>query len=240
MRLAAVIVGGALVASLLAPAGAGALPMLTEADAAELAQTLADADAEQSICYGWQVSIDDATGEFSGTDQGSSRGGPGVPVDTALCGRYAVLVAELRYTSESSEAEDQARVEIVSNLDPPLDASELEELGFGADALLAENDDENLTNMAGALPLLAAEHGAAGFVPFEVRTTPLPAGEMPTDQPGSDWWRNYWGTVIVLAVLAVVLAVAAVWGVITLRAHRRRRRRPGAPCARPQPPKEPA
>lgn len=230
------LVGGAAAAALIAPAGAGALPLLAEADAAELAQTLADADAEQFICYGWQVTIDDATGEFSGVDQGSSRGGPGVSVDTALCGRYAVLVADLRYTSESSEAEDQARVEVVSNLDPPIEASAIEALGFGADALLADNDDENLTNMVGALPLLAAERGVAGFVPFQARTTPLPEGEVPTNQPGSDWWRNYWGVVVVLAALALALVAAAVWGVATVR-ERSARRRGGRPSPSP---KEPA
>jgi hypothetical protein len=200
-RLAALAAAAAL---LVAPAGAAALPLLATADANELANTLAEAQADQGICYGWYVEIDDDSGSgLSGVEQGSSRGGPGDTITryTPECPRYAVLTARIHYTSESSESEDSASLFVDTNLGPPVSDRGLARLGLTGGDLLGGGDDTSLINMVGALPLLAAESGAAPYVPYEANTAPLTAGEHPTGSPGSDWWRKFWPYVLVAAAL---------------------------------------
>jgi hypothetical protein len=208
-RLTALAAAAALV---VAPASASALPLLSPADAEELAVVLADAEEAQGICYGWQVRIDDDSGGPSGTDVGSSRG-PGVPVDryTEGCARYAVVIGSITYTSESSESEDSAALDVDTNLGEPVSDGGLERLGLTGGDLLGGGDDVSLINMASALPLLAAESGAAPYIPYQANTTPLQAGEVPTGSPGSDWWRKFWPYVIVGAVLCGLLGGALGW-----------------------------
>lgn len=215
-------------------APAGALPLLGEADAAELAQILADAEARQGVCYGWRIEVDDATGQFTGIEAGSSRGGAGV-LDLSGCEESVVLTGRVVYTSESSERNDAAEIAIESTLEPPVTVEGLQRVGYSAEDLLdPENDDVNLFNMVSALPLLAAETGAVPYVPFEPGTAAVAADERLTDQPGSDWWRNYWPFVAVMAVVGIAgIAVA----ISVLRWLLRRRRGPGEgpPPAAPDP-----
>ena len=199
-RLAALAAAAALLA---APAGAAALPLLAPADAEELAVVLADAEEAQGICYGWYVEIDDDSGSgLGGVEVGSSRG-PGVPVNqyTVGCRKYAVVTGSIRYTSESSESEDSAGISVDTDLGQPVSSGGLERLGLTGGDLLGGGDDVSLINMAGALPLLAAESGAAPYVPYQANTGPLRAGEGPTGSPGSDWWRKFWPYVLVMAAL---------------------------------------
>lgn len=208
-RLGALAAAAALLA---APAGASALPLLSSADAEELAVVLADAEEVQGICYGWSIRIDDSSGGLSGLETGSSRG-PGVAVDrfTEGCDRYAVITGSVTYTSESSESEDSSSLGVDTNLGEPVSEGGLERLGLTGGDLLGGSDDVALINMASALPLLAAEAGAAPFVPYQSNTTPLRADEVPTGSPGSDWWRKFWPYAIVGAVLSALLGGVLGW-----------------------------
>lgn len=211
-------------------APAAALPILTDEDAAELAQSLADAEAAQGVCYGWAIEVDDATGEFTGVEQGTSIGGPGADVGgLATCAEAVVLEGRVVYTSESSESEDSASIAIRSDTSRPVPTEGLDRLGLEGGDLLGDDDDAALFDMVQALPLLAAEAGAAPFVPFAPRTTPLPAGDMPTEQPGSDWWRQYWPVVVIMAVAGAALLGLVAYGVVRLVA--RRRSEPSTPSA---------
>jgi hypothetical protein len=210
-RLAALAAAAALLA---APAGAAARPLLDSADASELAAMLAEAQEEQGICYGWYVEVqDDDHYSASGVDQGSGPGGPLATFDRSApgCERYAVLVARIHYTSESSESDDSARLSVDTNLGPPVSNRGLERLGLTGGDLLGSGDDTSLINMVGALPLLAAESGAAPFVPYEPNTAPLMAGERPTGSPGSDWWRKFWPYVLVLAIVCGLAGYPLGW-----------------------------
>ncbi|MBA2794654.1 MAG: hypothetical protein H0U32_11790 [Thermoleophilaceae bacterium] len=210
MRRTALLIGALLLLAVLAPRAAQAVPILDEADGAELAQSLAEATEEQDVCYGWEVEVQDQSGGPGGVDAGSSQG-PGVALDRARCPRYAVLRGLVVYTSETAESEDGAEVAIESNLRNPPTPEDLARLGLSADDLLSETDDIALTDMAGALPLLVAEAGEARFIPFEAQTEPLAAGDVPTNTPGSDWLRTFWWLPVlaVLGVLALLFALAS-------------------------------
>lgn len=170
-----------------APAHAG---ILAPQDAAELAQTLAEAQDDQGVCYGWNV-----TNNFSDTpDVGSSTGGPGValvPVQRSCPRGAVVLVGDIDYSCDSCEASDSASVGISSSLRDPPTVEDLEGLGLDAGALTGEDDDTTLVNMVNALPLLVADRGNAPYVAYEPATT-VPAADRATDKPGSDLLRDSW------------------------------------------------
>ena len=222
-RRAAVAAVAALAATALAlglPVASSAAPLLDPADAAELAQTLAEATAEQDVCYGWEVEVVDDSGGPSGVEAGSSQG-PGRPLDRTRCPRYAVLVAGVVYEGEWSESEDSVSAfGIDSNLERPPTADQLADLGYPPDSLLSEQDDQAIIDMAGVLPLLVAEAGLAPYVPFEEQTEPIPAADRPTNSPGSDWWRNYWWVAALGALgvaTLVLLGGAAILAVVRRR-----------------------
>lgn len=182
-----------------APAGILALE-----DAQELANTLADAQAEQDVCYGWWISNDF---DFS-ADMGSSSGGPGAiptgrlgtPPAPGNCERYVLLTGSIHYACESCEDSDSADVEIESNLVPAPTTKDLEDLGLGAGGLTGDNDDVTLINMVGALPLLAAQSGAVPALAAEIPAS-VPAADVPTNAPGSDFLREAWLKLIVFLLL---------------------------------------
>jgi hypothetical protein len=198
----------AALALLLAAASAGAqVPpgtdpqLLDDADSAELAQTLAEAQTEQGICYGWDVDVDGY-----GRDVGSSAG-PDVPLDPARCPKYAVLEAHLDYACDSCDSEDSGTSAIRSNLPNPPTGGDLARLGYDTGDLLGDKDDVALFDMAGALPLLAAERGNAPFVPYEVATR-VPASDHATGSPSSDLLRESW---IWLVLFGALLLGGPLW-----------------------------
>ena len=89
-----------------APASAG---VMSNDDATDLAQALADAQEEQGVCYGWQV-----TNDFDGTpDVGSSNQGPGialVAIDSNCPRGQVVLEGSIHYSCGSCEDSDSASV----------------------------------------------------------------------------------------------------------------------------------
>lgn len=208
--------------------------VLAEEDANELANSLAEATAAQGICYGWRIEVTDPTGAEDGLEAGSNFG-PDQPVDRARpeCrdGRYAELVGEIVYTSESSDAEDSASWDVESNLADVPTIEEIEDLGYDAGDLLGDENDVAIINAAGALPQLAADHGNAAPVPFEPAGREPGTGGEPTNTPGSDLLREN-GTLIALCLLMTLGGLAWLW--VLRRDAARRRRRPQQP---PRPPR---
>lgn len=198
MRAAALL---ALVAALALPATAAA-GILAPEDATEAANVLAEAQAEQDVCYGWQISND-----FDGyPDVGSSTGGPDQPLDPAQCQRYVLLTGNIHYACEACEDNDSASVDLQSNLSPAPSKDDLRDLGLDEGDLTGDRDDVTLVNMIEALPLIAAQSGAVPALAAETPTA-VPAADTPTNRPGSDLLRESWLTL----VFFVFLLVAGPW-----------------------------
>jgi hypothetical protein len=187
-----------LVVALAAPAQAG---VVSPEDAAELAQTLAEAQDEQGVCYGWNV-----TNNFSASsDVGSSTSGPGValvPVRSTCPKGAVILEGDIDYACESCESSDSASVSIASSLANPPTVDDLKGLGLKAGDLTGDNDDTTLVNMVNALPLLVADRGNAPYVPYEPAKT-VPAADHATDKPGSDLLRDTWIQLVLFGGLIV-------------------------------------
>ena len=170
-----------------APAQAG---IVSPRDAAELAQTLAEAQEDQDVCYGWNV-----TNNFSSSsDVGSSTSGPGVALVSLqnTCPKGAVILeGNIHYSCASCESSDSASVSIASNLANPPTVGDLERLGLKAGDLTGDKDDTTLVNMVNALPLLVADRGNAAYVEYE-QTKTVPPADHATDKPGSDLLRDSW------------------------------------------------
>jgi hypothetical protein len=180
--------------ALAAPAASAGI--LAPEDATEAANALADAQEEQDVCYGWLISND----FDSSPDIGSSTGGPGVVVDLAVCPRYVMLTGSIHYACGSCEDSDAGRVGIETNLVPPPATKDLENLGLNADDLTGDNDDVTLMNMIEALPLLAAQSGAAPALVAETPTA-VPATDVATNKPGSDFMREAWLKLLIFIAL---------------------------------------
>lgn len=202
---------GAAAASLIVPAPAGAVPLLEEGDAIELANKLAEATEEQDVCYGWSVQVQDDGGGLSGVEQGSSFG-PGRSPYQPECTPFVRFTASVRYTSEASESTDSASYTVESNL-PGFDARTLGGLGVSEAGLLGENDDLVIANATALLPALVAEQGLAKPILLEETAGTIPEADRPTNTPGSDRWRTYWpayafaGFLLVAGVGWLVLAL---------------------------------
>ena len=171
-----------------APAHAG---IMSPEDATDLAQSLADAQEEQEVCYGWDV----GNNFGAGSDIGSSIGGPNAALlDVAgTCKRGVVLLTgSIDYSCDSCEASDSASVSIqASGMANPPTVDDLEDLGLKAGDLTGDNDDTTLFNMVNVLPLLVADKGNAPYVEYEPATT-VPATDRATNKPGSDFLRDNW------------------------------------------------
>ena len=188
----------ALLAAVAAPAAAQA-PLLAAEDAVDLTNELADAQAEQGVCYGYVARINGLP-----TDVGSSTGGPGEELTTAACPNgFAQLVADITYTCDSCEAEDSAAVAIESSLPDAPVPEDLEQLGLNAGDLVGDEDDTALIHMVAAMPLLVADKGGARPVAFDVPEQ-VPATDRATNSPGSDFLRESW-PILVLCVFLVAL-----------------------------------
>jgi len=204
VRLPALVLAAVLLA--LATPAAHATPLLEEADAAELAQSLAEATAAQGICYGWSVAVEDQTGGPSGLDEGSGLG-PDVPLTAGSpnCERSVVLQGQVVYTCETCEGEDSSAADVRATFPQAPTLADVEELGFDAGGLSGEDGDTVLINMVGALPLLTASAGAAEPVPVNTEGAPRPGpDDVATGRPSTpDWLRDSAGTLALCAALIV-------------------------------------
>ena len=205
---ALVPVGLAAVLLLAAPATAAADVIFDPADADDLAATLAEATADQDVCYGWDVQVDDAVAGQS--ESVGSNLGAGTPVDTSSCEKYVRLDVFITYTSESSEAEDSASWDVTSSPGGPT-RSDMEGLGLDWDGLTGDNPDVVIGNAVSALPLLAADKGMGRGIEAAPATGAAPADASLTDSPGSDWWRNNGGTMLWGLGLLLAGGVFAWW-----------------------------
>jgi hypothetical protein len=180
------------------PAQAG---ILANEDAAELAQSLADAQEDQGICYGWNV-----TNNFDGVpDVGSSAYGPGVPLQSLLTGcklGYIQLTGSIDYACDSCDSSDSASVSIDSSFAAAPTAEDLEALGLDAGDLTGDDDDTTLINMVNALPLLAADRALAPYLAYEPATD-VPVADHATGKPGSDLLRDTWPLLALCGFLIV-------------------------------------
>jgi len=184
------------------PPTAAAGVLVDREDEVDLAQTLADAQEAQGVCYGWDIAVNGVPG-----DRGSSLDGSGVPLAVDRCPKgYAILRAEVFYVCETCDGEDSASVTVDSNLAKPPTAQDLEQLGFSATDLVGEKDDQAVIDMTGALPLLVAEKGNAPYVAYEAATD-VPAEDKATNTPGSDLLRDRW-PVLILCLLLIVAGPA--------------------------------
>ena len=187
-----------------APAHAG---IMAPEDATDLAQSLAEAQEEQEVCYGWDV----RNNFGAGSDVGSSISGPGAPLlDVAgACTRGIVLLTgSIDYSCDSCEASDSASVSIqASGMGNPPTVDDLEKLGLKAGDLTGDNDDTTLFNMVNALPLLVADKGNAPYVEYE-QATAVPPTDRPTNKPGSDFLRDNW---VWLLLCAALIAAAPIF-----------------------------
>lgn len=211
--LFALVAAGAL--AVIAAPVAQALPVLAEADAVELAQSLADATEAQGVCYGWVVSVIDGSGGASGDDVGSDRGA-GQVVDRGSCAKWVQLRGVIEYTCGSCESEDSSQIQLMSNFSGAPTEADLEDLGFSGGDLTKDDNDTVLSNMVGALPLITASNGAAEPVPaLDAAEAERPAaGDVPTGTPSTpDWLRDNW---LALAFFAL-LAGGGVWWLVRLR-----------------------
>jgi hypothetical protein len=192
------LVAACLVACALAPAVAQAGVIAPE-DAAELAQSLAEAEEEQGICYGWNVS-----NNFSGSSDIGSSNGPGAAMldVTGSCNGVIVLTGSITYSCDSCEASDSASVSIQSSLPNGPTVDDLKDLGLDPGDLTGDDDDTTLINMVNALPLLAADRGLAPYVAYEPATS-VPPTDHATNKPGSDLLRDRWLLLVICALLAL-------------------------------------
>jgi hypothetical protein len=215
-------------ALLCTPGVASADVIFDQADADELAASLAEAYEKQGVCYGWSIDVDN-----EGVPESSvgSNFGAGQRVQDAQCDESVEFQASISWTPESSESEDSASYQVISTGNGPTtgDLDDLEVLS--EDGLVGDDVDVDVYKAVAALPLLAADAGLAE----PMSASPAPEAEagdaQATDSPGSDFWRAsgmqvLWGSLILLA--------GVVFGWYAIRSSRRearRRARPVGPAA---------
>ncbi|MFI6758337.1 hypothetical protein ACIBF5_04225 [Micromonospora sp. NPDC050417] len=173
--------------------GGTAVPPPEAAERADTVVLLDDAYRAQGVCYGWDLQ----GGLLPRVSVGSSLGdGVDVESDPARCRRWVKVVADVTYTSESSESNDHASFWVTSSGDfPGIDfETGLTHLGLSPDTFV---DDPGwaVCRAAVFLPLLVAEAGAAPAVPARTEPTAAPA-LTPLPDPGNDFWRDRWGYLI--------------------------------------------
>jgi hypothetical protein len=227
------------VLALALPAGASAGPLLSDGDAAELANTLAEATEEQGICYGWSVYVSDQSGGPSGTEVGSNFG-PGAPVGTGSCPKGAVVLdGAVTFTCGSCESEDSSDFTVTGTLRGGPTKNDLEDLGFSGGQLKNDNGDAALASMVGALPLVVSSKGLAPALTADSSTEPAkPAADKPTNSPVMpDWLRESW---LALAAFILVIGGGIVWFFASApRSRSRPRPLQPAPQSPPPPPASP-
>jgi len=195
------------------------VPAPSTADRQAMVAELARASAAQGICYGWQ--LDDGLRTVS---RGSNLG-ENAPVDsdTGRCAKWVEVRAVVTYPDVTSESDDSATVSVVAspnlNLTSAIDSwlarFDLTGAAFVNDPALA------ISRAALALPLLAAEAGAAEPAP-SASVAPTDAAQA-LEPPGSDFWRDRLVYVVVAFVLVLVGGLFVSVGFIQRRAASRPR-----------------
>ncbi|MGH3762890.1 hypothetical protein [Actinophytocola sp.] len=201
------------------PGVASADVIFDPADADELAATLADAYERQDVCYGWSIAVNNEG--LPESSVGSNFGvGQSLEDNFAQCTQSVEFQADIIWTPESSEADDDAQYQVVSTPGGP-STEDLEGLEIiSEDGLVSETVDVDVYKAVAALPLLAADTGMADPIEASPAAETDSGDAVPTDSPGSDFWRES-GMLVLWAVLLLVAGGAFAWYAI------RSSRRPG-------------
>ncbi|SDY22640.1 hypothetical protein SAMN05444365_1011122 [Micromonospora pattaloongensis] len=184
------------------------VPAPTETERRDTVAVLERSADAQDVCYGWR--LQDGEGDI--VSVGSNLGdNVAVATNPARCPRWVEVVATVTYTSESSESEDWASVQVES-ADPLWQGAftaGLERLGLDNDAFLDE-PGWAICRAAVALPLLTAEAGHAE--PAPVATGTPTAQPSPLPEAGSDFARDRSPYLVGAFLLFVVTAVLVTIG----------------------------
>lgn len=201
---------------------------LSTSDGSALAAELNKASKVQGVCYGWRLRGSGGS-YYSSTDTSAtgSNLGDGRALGDVLneCDKGLELVADVTYTSGSSDAEDSAVLTITEyNIDLPYTATtDLARFGVTEQELI--NDPVGaVARGVLALPLLVAEYDLAAPV-----SPPNDTGAAPSGAPivGSDFLRDRgW-----LLIAAIALLLCATLGVLLGFRSRRRQRQSEAEMA---------
>lgn len=181
---------------------------------------LARAAAVHGICYGWR--LDDGRRRIS---EGSNLGdGVAVDVDSSACPRWVELVVTVKYTRETSDLPDSAKVRVVGSAS--LSGMLPTEAGLGRLGLTSKRfeDDpaDSILRGAMALPLLLAERGAVGPVPFASGTAEdTTATAAPLPAASNDFWRDRLPMLLWAIGLLLLASIVAGSGWLSLRRNRR-------------------
>jgi hypothetical protein len=186
----------------------------------ETAAELARAAQAQNLCFGWRL-----TEGFTGNvvSHGSNLGdAKAASADAGRCPRWVEVRAAYYWTAESSEEEDYATFDVHTSPDltvGPAIRRDLDRFGLTEQSFV-DDPDWAISRAALALPLLAAEAGAAEPAP----TPSAPAASPRALEPaGSDFWRDRI-VFVAFAALSLALAVLALLVGLAQRARLRRRR----------------
>jgi hypothetical protein len=183
-------------------------------DENELANELAEATADLDVCFGWRVSVNSETATVG------SNFGPEKPLVRAACENgHIELVVNLFYASETSEDSDSGNWFVDVSI-PAIERAELppgvlrnlvsDSTGMSTENLLGDNDDEALTRMVLALPLLYSEHIGRNAPSEALAAVPETAAidEAVDSSPGSDRMRQAW------PIIAVFVIAGAAFGAV--------------------------
>lgn len=223
------VTGGICLAGVLADGDdSTVVPPPTASERADTVPLLQRARQSQGVCYGWR--LEDGADVVS---VGSNLGDGVAAEDNPQCPRFVQVVADISYTSESSEAEDHAYIGVEGSADfargdlADVDSG-LTRFGLTEDAFL---DDPGwaVTRAAVSLPLLLAETGAVGPAPVNTAAPAAPPAPLPA--AGNDLWRDRWGWFLGAAGLLLLTALLVTVGLV----QRRRQRRAAAPSGQGQP-----
>ncbi|MCW3813674.1 hypothetical protein ONA91_04275 [Micromonospora sp. DR5-3] len=175
---------------------------------------LREAFTSQGICYGWRL-----TDGYDVVSVGSNLGDGTAVGDAPDCPRWIEVSADITYTSESSEANDSAYIQVEGSDD--IDFADLSGIARGLDRFGLDEDtfiDDPgwaITRAATTLPLLAAEAGLAA--PAATPTAGSAASASPLPDAGNDFWRDRWGWLLATVALLLLAALFVTVGVAQRR-----------------------
>ncbi|MEU4565984.1 hypothetical protein [Micromonospora sp. NPDC023956] len=212
-----VVVGACVLPAILNRGSTDFVPAPNTTERTDTVVVLKRATEAQDVCYGWVLE------EVGRTVSVGSNLGEGTPVDDPRCLRWVQVVANVNWTSESSESNDYAFVDVVGSRD--FDRSDLfvVEQGlkrFGLDdKAFVDEPGWATTRAAVVLPLLLAEQGLAD--PAPVATAAPDAAAAPLPGTSSDLWRDRWGYFAAVAGLLLVTAILLTVGFVQRGRERR-------------------
>lgn len=196
--------------------GSTTVESLSSSDGAALATQLDKAHDAQGICYGWR--LQDSSGSYYSTSKDTISSGSNLGEGRALdmgdlppeCDKAVELVADVTYTSSSSESNDSATLTVNDyNIDLPYDVTtDLARFGVTEKDLINDPVGAAARGVL-ALPLLMAEYGLAEPLPQPSDTAAAPSGPPAV---GSDFLRDRGWLLIAAGALLLCAAVGVFLG----------------------------